>query len=143
MLALASSLLAGNAARAVDYMVEIGADTFSGKDATSLTCQFDRTCRGELTALGLQVAIDLRVDEWWMASLRLSGRDVGCCYFRSGREKITVDPRKPLHQEPIFKGVGERRGMIIENEYVGALFLKFHVKSPNGRDDRRLSEQPI
>jgi len=86
MLVVASPLLAGRAARAVDYTVEIGADAFSGKDATSLTCQFDRTCHGELTALGLQVAIDLGVEEWWMASLCLSGRDVGCCYFGSGRE---------------------------------------------------------
>ena len=141
-LAIIGPLLPGGAARAADYTVEIGADTLSGKDASSLICRFDRTCHGELKALGLRVAIDLRHDESWIGSLRIYGHDIGCCYFGSGRDKVTIDPREAWHQLPIFKGARERGGMVIENEYVGALYLKFRLPS-SLRDDKRGSEQPI
>jgi hypothetical protein len=141
--AVVGAILSCGAAHAADYIVEIGADTLSGKDASSLICRFDQTCRGELKALGLEVSIDLRHNESWIASLRIDSHDIGCCYFGSGRDKVVIDPRETLHQLPIFKGARERGGMVIENEYVGALYLKFRLPSIERRDDRRGSEQPL
>jgi hypothetical protein len=143
VLVVVGMLLSGGVAQAADYVVEIGADTRMGKDAGSLICRFDQTCHGELKALGLQVAIDLRRNKSWIASLRIYGHDIGCCYFWSGRDKAIIDPRDALHQLSIFKGAGERGGMVIENEYVGALYLKFRVPSLDRGDDKSGSEQPI
>jgi hypothetical protein len=143
VLAVVGMLPSGGVAQAVDDVVEIGANTRMGKDAGSLICRFDQTCHGELKALGLQVAIDMRHNESWIVSLRIYGHDIGCCYFGSGRDNVTIGPREALHQLPIFKGAGERGGTVIENEYVGALYLKFRLPSPDRRDDKRGSEQPI
>jgi hypothetical protein len=143
LLAVAGALLSGGAVHATDYSVEVGADTHLGKDASSLACRFDRTCHGELRALGLQVDLDFRQPTSVIARLRLYSRNPGCCYFEYGLDEITIDPREPLHQVPIFKGMKARGSMIVENERVGSLHLKFHLQSPNQHDDRRRPEQPI
>jgi hypothetical protein len=142
-LAFVGSLLACGSARAADYMVDIGADTMSGKDTSKSICWFDQTCHGELKELGLQVDIDLRRAMARIARLRLHGRSLGCCYFEYGRDETAVDLRAALHREPIFKGEKARDGMKIENGYVGSLYLKFRLLSPDRRDDRRGSERSI
>lgn len=143
VLAVVSTLVSSGVAQTADYTVEIGADTQSGKDASLSICQFDQTCHGELKELGLQVDIDLRRAMSRIARLRLHSRSLGCCYFEYGRDETAIDLREALHQLPISKGAGERGGMVIENEYVGALYLKFRLPSTEWRVDRRGSEQPI
>jgi len=142
MLALVGPLLSGSAAHAADYVVKIGADTQSGRDTSSLICWFDHRCHGELKELGLQVDIDLRRAMSGIARLRLHSSSPGCCTFEYGRDEIAIDLRGALHQEPIFKGEKAGDGMIIENEHVGSIYLKFRFLSPD-RDDRRGLVRPI
>jgi hypothetical protein len=74
VLAVVGTLLSYGVAQAADYVVEIGADTQSGKDASSLTGWFDHTCHGERKELGLQFDIDLRRAMSRIARLRLHSR---------------------------------------------------------------------
>jgi hypothetical protein len=142
VLAVVGTVLTCGVARAADYVVEIGADTQSGKDASSLICWFDHPCHGELKELGLQVDIDLRRTMSRIARLRLHSRSPDCGYFEYGRDKTAIDLRVALHPEPIFRGEEARDGMIVENERAASLCLKFRLLSPD-RDDRRGSGQPI
>ncbi len=49
-------------------------------------------------------------------------------------DSITIDPFKPPFRVPFFKGVRARGGLFVQNERVGALYLKFHLpkKGPSG-----------
>ena len=103
VLAVVCTFLSGGVAHAADYVVEIGADTASGKDASSSVCWFDHTCHGELRELGLQVDIDLRRAMSRIARLRLHSRSPNCCYFEYGRDETAIDLHGAFHQEPILK----------------------------------------
>jgi hypothetical protein len=138
---IVSALMSG-AARAADCTVKIGADTQSGRDVSSLICWFDHTCHGELKELGLQVDIDLSRAMTRIARLHVRTRSPGCCTFEHGRNETAIDLRGVLHREPIFKGPEARGGMIVENERVGSLYLKFRLLSP-GWDEKRSSERSI
>lgn len=145
MLAVASLrlLLSGDAARAADYAVKIGADTRSGQETSSMLCWFDHRCHGELKELGLQVDVDVRRSLRRIARLRLRGNSRGCCTFENGRDETAIDLRRViLHKEPLYKGKNTKGGIVIENERVGSLYMKFLLVSPD-RDDRRGAEQPI
>lgn len=139
MLAVIGALPSG-AVHAADYTVEIGADTRMGKDAGSLTCRYDSLCEGELKAVGLRLTVHLRRPPLGPASVSLSGDDLGCCYFGDGRDKISLDPREPLHRLPIFKGERERGGMVVQNEPVGELYLRFRLPKQNN-DGGKLERQ--
>lgn len=135
-------LLSGTAACAADYAVKIGTDTLSGNDTSSLLCWFDHRCLGELKELGLQVDIDVRRAMSRIARLRLHRNSRGCCTFEHGRDEIAIDLLAALHREPIFESKKTEAGIIVENERMGSLYLKFLLVSPD-RDDRRRSEQSI
>lgn len=143
VLVVVGALLSGGVAHAADYVVQIGADTESGKDASSWICWFDHTCRGELKELGLQVDINVRRALLRIARLRLHGRSPGCCTFEHGRAETAIDLHDTFHHEPIFKGEKAGDGMIVENARVGSLYLRFRLLSPDRRDDRRGLDQPI
>lgn len=131
VLTVVGPLLSGGVAQAADYSVEIGADSQMGKDASSLICRYGSFCDGELKALGLHVAVHLRHPPFGAASVRLSGRDLSCCYFEYGRDEISIDPREPLYRLPIFKGKKARGGMVVQNERVGDFYLRFHLPKQN------------
>jgi hypothetical protein len=143
VLAVVGLLLSGRVARAADYVVQIGADTQSGQDASLSICQFDQMCHVELKELGLQVDIDLRRAMSRIVRLHLRSHNPDCCYFEYGRDVTVLDLREALHQEPIFKGEKVRDGMTVENVRIGSLFLKFRLLSPDWRDDRRGLGQPL
>jgi hypothetical protein len=57
----------------------------------------------------------------------LHGDDSSCCYFAYAKDSITVDPAEPVSRFLFFRGVGARRGVFIENEPAGTLFLRFRL----------------
>jgi hypothetical protein len=130
ILALLGLFSSGDSAFSGDYSVDFGAETDAGNDAGSLTCRLGKTCTGELESLGLNVSLYLTRSRnaRTVASVHLYGRDPNCCYFEYASEKVTIDPSEPLSRVPFYKGTRARRGLYIENERVGTLYLKFQSR---------------
>lgn len=57
----------------------------------------------------------------------LDGDNLDCCYFEGPARSVVVDPEKP-NRVPLYKGMGPRGGLFIENQRVGALFLRFNFR---------------
>jgi len=94
----------------------------------TLTCQFDKICSAKIEPLGLNVGIMVFRREPERASVSLYGDDLSCCYFDSAADKKIIDPRKPVSGVPIFKGTRATRGLFIQNERVGTLYLRFDYR---------------
>jgi hypothetical protein len=128
VLAVIGLVLLGSYGFAADYIVEVGADTDAGKDASSLTCVFDETCSAKIESLGLRVRTFVFRDEPERAYVELYGSDLSCCYFDFAASKKIIDPRTSLSRLPLFKGVGARGGLFIQNERAGTLYLRFDYR---------------
>lgn|SRR5690348_4213349 len=125
VLAILATLVLRGSALAADYEVEFGAQTDAGKDAGVVRCVFDKTCEASLPTLKLKADIYVPRHETERADVSLRGDDLSCCYFAYAKDSITVDPATPVSRIPFFRGAGARRGLFIENEPAGALFLRF------------------
>lgn len=137
ILALLGILSSINLAFAADFSVDFGADTDRGRDAGSLDCRFGQVCYAKLESLGLTFSVDIFRGDPVRAQVRLYGGDLSCCYFADAANSITLDPYKPLSRVPFFKGAGARGGLFIQNERVGALYLKFRLlREPGLKTDR-------
>jgi hypothetical protein len=130
ILAFLCLLPSGSSAFAGENTVDFGAETDAGKDAGSLMCRLDQACDGELESLGLTVSIYLcrSNNDRAVASVYLHGHDLSCCYFEYAAEKVTIDLRESASRVSFYKGTRARRGLYVENERVGALYLKFHSR---------------
>lgn len=126
-LALVGTLLSANVVLAADFSVDFGADTEQGRDAGSLDCRFGQVCHARMEALGLTFSVDIFRGDPVRAHVRLYGSDPGCCYFADATDSIAVDPFKPPSRVPFFKGARARGGLFVQNERVGALYLKFYL----------------
>ena len=132
ILALLGSPWSGSSARTEDYSVEFGVDSAAGRDADTLTCQFEETCAARMQSLGLRVTFYLsRRYPFPRNSDRVSvhlyrDNDAGCCFFADAADSITIDLHQKLSRVPFFRGVRARGALLIENERAGTLYLKFH-----------------
>jgi hypothetical protein len=126
-LALLGILLSANVVLAADFSVDFGVDTEQGRDAGSLDCRFGQVCSARMESLGLTFSVDIFHGDPVRAHVRLYGRDPGCCYFADAAGSITIDPSKPPSPVPFFKGARARGGLFVQNERVGALYLKFRL----------------
>lgn len=126
VLALLATLASGSPTLAADYSVDFGAETSAGKDAGSLTCAFERTCIAEMKSLGLTISLRLVRSEPERANVMLYGTESGCCLFAGAADSINVDPRKPLSRMSFYRGIKARGALLIENERVGTLYLRFN-----------------
>jgi hypothetical protein len=138
LLALFGILLSANVVLAADFSVDFGADTDQGRDAGSLDCRFGQVCSARMESLGLTFSVDIFHGDPVRAHVHLYGRDPSCCYFADAAGSITIDPSKPP-PVPFFKGARARGGLFVQNERVGALYLKFRLprgpaKKPPGKD---------
>jgi hypothetical protein len=88
----------------------------------------------EMESLGLTFSVDIFRSDPVRAHVRLYGSDPSCCYFADASGSITIDPFKPPSRVPFFKGTRARGGLFVQNERVGALYLKFHL--PRGAAKR-------
>lgn len=134
IIAVLTLLLSTNVALALDYSLEFGADTKQGRDAGSLDCRFGQACRAKMESLGVSVHVKISREPAF-ADVSMEGDDPGCCYFENGRNATVIDARKPMSRVPIFKGIGSRGNLFVQNEHVGFLFLRFHFDRvrPSGR----------
>ena len=140
-LGLVGILLSTNVVLAADFSVDFGADTEQGRDAGSLDCRFGQVCSARMESLGLTFSVDIFKGDSLRAHVRLYGHDPGCCYFADAAGSITIDPSKPPSPVPFFKGARARGGLFVQNERVGALYLKFRLprgaaKNPPGKDGK-------
>lgn len=126
-LALVGIFLSANVVPAADFSVDFGADTEQGRDAGSLDCRFGQVCHARTESLGLTFSVDIFRGDPVRARVRLYGSDPNCCYFADATSSIAIDPFKPPFRVPFFKGGRARDGMFVQNERVGALYLKFRL----------------
>lgn len=127
-----------NVVLAADFSVDFGADTDRGRDAGSLDCRFGRVCSARMESLGLTFSVDIFRGDPVRARVRLYGSDANCCFFADAADSMTIDTYKPLSRVPFFKGARARGGLFVQNERVGALYLKFRLprgstKNPPGK----------
>jgi hypothetical protein len=129
ILALLGTFLSGSSARAEDYSVEFGVDSDTGRDAGTLTCQFDETCAAKMESLGLHVSFYLSRRDSDRVSVHLEDyNNISCCFFAGAADSIRIDPHQALSRVSFFKGVRARGALLIENERVGTLYLRFHSR---------------
>jgi hypothetical protein len=126
ILTLLGTLLWGSSVLADDYSVDFGADTDGGRDAGTLNCRFGQRCYAKMESLKLTVSLDISHGDPARAHVGLSSDELGCCYFAYAKDRIEIDPRTTQSRMPIFKGVGARGSLFIENERAGTLYLRFH-----------------
>ena len=119
-------LATGRFSLAADYSVDFGVETASGKDAGSLICRVGQTCTGEMDSLGLSVVVFRSEPE--RVTVHLYGRDLSCCYFAGAADSIAIDPHKPVSHVSFYRGVKARGALLIENERVGTLYLRFYSR---------------
>ena len=112
---------------AADYSVDFGAETDAGKDAGTIACTVGRTCIAKMESLGLTVTFFLLRSQSERVRVDLYGGDRGCCYFAGAADSIDVDARKPLSRMSFYRGIRARGALLIENERVGTLYLRFNL----------------
>jgi hypothetical protein len=56
----------------------------------------------------------------------LYGAEGGCCLFAGATDSINVDPRKTPSRMSFYGGIKARGALLIENERVGILYLRFN-----------------
>lgn len=139
-LCVVGALLSNSAAVADGYSLDFGAETDRGRDAGTVNCRFDQACVGKLGSLGLTVRVEVSRGKSPYANVRLDGDNPDCCYFAGPANSIVVDPEKP-RPVPLHRGTGPRGGLFVQNERVGALYLKFRLpreaaKEPPGKDGK-------
>jgi len=125
VLALLGALLSVSSVLAADFSVDFGVETDAGKDAGSLTCQFDETCSAKIESLELRVSILVFRSEPDRVHVSLYGGDLRCCYFDGAADEKIIDPHQPLSRVSFFKGTRARGGLFIQNERMGTLYLRF------------------
>jgi hypothetical protein len=128
ILALVGTLLSNNSVLAADYSVDFGAETDAGRDAGSLMCRVGETCSADMESLGLYITFLVFRSEPERVTVHLYGRGPGCCYFAGAADSVHVDPRKPLSRMSFYRGARARGALLIENERVGTLYLRFHSR---------------
>jgi hypothetical protein len=122
ILTLLGVLLSGSPALAADYSVDFGAEIDVGKDAGTIACTVGRTCIAKMESLGLTITFFVLRSQSERVRVELYGGDRGCCYFAGAADSIDVDPRKPLS-----RGIRARGALLIENERMGTLYLRFNL----------------
>jgi len=125
---LVGTFLSKSPAVADGYRLDFGAETDRGRDAGTIECQLDQACDGKLESLGLTVRVEVARGKSLYARVKLDGDNPDCCYFAGPTSSIFVVADKPLNQVPLFKGMGARGGLFIENQRVGALYLRFEFR---------------
>lgn len=126
-LCVVGTLLSNSPAVADGYSLDFGAETDRGRDAGTISCRFDEVCKGKLESLGLTVRVEVSRDKSLFARVRLDGDNLDCCYFAGPVSSIVVGAEKPSHV-PLYKGMGPRGALFIENQRVGALYLRFNLR---------------
>ncbi len=121
-------LLSDGCALAADYNIDFGVETTAGKDAGTLTCLFDEVCSAKVKLPGLGISIFVSRSEPELASVRLHGDELNCCYFDGAADSKIIDPRTPVSRVAIFKGASARGALFIENEHIGTLYLRFDYR---------------
>jgi hypothetical protein len=113
---------------AEDYSVDYGVESDAGRDAGTLMCTFDQICSAKMESLGLNVSFDSFRREPDQVIVSMYGNEVGCCFFAGAADSIKIDTRQALSRVPFYKGVKARGALLIENELVGTLYLRFHSR---------------
>ena len=126
-LCVVGTLLSNSPAVADGYSLDFGAETDRGKDAGTIRCRFDQACDGKLESLGLTVRVEVSRGKSLYARVRLDGDSLDCCYFAGPASSLVVDPEKP-NPVPLYKGMGPRGALFIENQRVGTLYLRFNFR---------------
>ena len=125
---IVGALLSNSSAVADGYSLDFGAETDRGRDAGTVDCRFDQACDGKLESLALTVRVEVSRGKSLSARVKLDGDNQGCCYFAGPTNSMFVDPHKLLNQVPLYKGMGARGALFIENQRVGALYLRFNFR---------------
>lgn len=126
-LCVVGTLLSNSPAVSDGYSLDFGAETDRGRDAGTVSCGFDQVCDGKLEALGLTVRVEVSRGRSLYARVRLDGDNLDCCYFEGPASSIVVDPDKPS-QAPLYKGIGPKGALFIENKRVGGFHLRFNFR---------------
>ena len=126
-LCVVGTLLSNSPAVADGYSLDFGAETDRGRDAGTVSCGFDQVCDGKLEALGLTVRVEVSRGKSLYARVMLDGDNLDCCYFEGPARSVVVDPEKP-NRVPLYKGMGPRGALFIENQRVGVLHLRFNFR---------------
>lgn len=109
---------------AADYDVDFGVEVRGARDAGSLRCRFDQGCSTNIDALGLRLSIVVLPYDPGNAHIHLYGNDSSCCYFAGAADSKTIDVDGPLSRIPFYRGVPAQGALFIQNEYVGALYIR-------------------
>ena len=129
ILALLGTLLSGSPVLAEEYSVDYGVESDAGRDAGTLTCRFDQICSAKMESLGLNVSFYLSRHDPDRVSVHLYSYNViGCCFFAGAADAIRIEPHQALSRVSFYKGVRARGALLIENERVGTLYLRFHSR---------------
>lgn len=111
-----------------DYDVDFGVEARGAENVGSVSCRFDQVCSATIAALSLRLTIDsLPYDPrsaQRSAQLHLSGSDPSCCYFAGAADSKIIDMSERIAIVPFYRGRPARRLLLIQNEYVGTLYIR-------------------
>lgn len=107
-----------------DYDVDYGAEVRGAEAVGSVACRFDKVCSASIEALGLRLSIDVLPYDPRSAQIRLYGSDPSCCYFAGAADSKTIDLGERVSKVPFYRGRPARRLLLIQNEYVGTLYIR-------------------
>jgi hypothetical protein len=125
-LILCCLFLLGAPVHATDYSVDFGAETEAGKDAGSIACSSEVICTAKMESLALSITFMVVRNEPQRVRIHMdSNNDPGCCYFSDGDRSISIDPHHPPSRMSFYRGIEAKGAMLIENERVGMLYLRF------------------
>ena len=107
-----------------DYAIDFGVEVRGAEDTGSLRCRSNQGCGTNIDALGLRLSIILLPYDLGHAHIHLYGNDSSCCYFTGAKDSKTIDVDGKLSKIPFYRGVPARGALFIQNEYVGALYIR-------------------
>jgi|SRR5579871_5999648 len=111
-----------------DYDVDFGVEARGAENVGSVSCRLDQACSATIEALALRLRIDVLPYDprstQRSAQIHLSGSDPSCCYFAGAADSKTIDMGERIAKVPFYRGRPARRLLLIQNEYVGTLYIR-------------------
>jgi hypothetical protein len=134
-LALLFLLAATAGAHAGDYAVAWGIEVRGTRDSgTAEECAYNVRCKIRSEKTGLTIDFDYRHDEKRRDDsvyVHVEDEDGRSFILDDAKRLAVIDPsRRRLHQIPIWVGRARRRNEVVENHWIGTLYLGFSHRRP-------------
>ncbi|WJR76485.1 hypothetical protein [Bradyrhizobium sp. NP1] len=113
-------------ALAEDYSIDYAIGLRGAEDTGSAVCQFGRRCTISVKTLKLKLGVWL-LNNRAQADLNMDG-EANCCLFEGAVRRLSVQPQQELLRLRLFVGEEAKGLEFIQNEHVGRLYLKFHLR---------------